>query len=48
MPILCTAASLVGVLSCWLSHKFKLDQSMRLFVITFVLGGCLVRPRGGV
>ncbi|KAF8062102.1 hypothetical protein HT031_004362 [Scenedesmus sp. PABB004] len=27
----------VGALSCWLSMKFKLDASMRLFVITFII-----------
>lgn len=33
--VACAAA--VGFLSCWLSNKFKLDASMRLFVITFLI-----------
>ena len=31
------AAALVAVLSCFLADRLKLDQSMRLFVITFLL-----------
>lgn len=27
----------VGFLSCWLSNRYKLDASMRLFVITFLI-----------
>lgn len=39
---LCTSAAAVGVLSCYLSNVFKLDASMRLFVITFLLVGLSV------
>ncbi len=31
------ASAFVGALSCWLSYKYKLDASMRLFVITFLM-----------
>ncbi|KAF6265087.1 hypothetical protein COO60DRAFT_1114641 [Scenedesmus sp. NREL 46B-D3] len=30
-------AAVVGFVSCWLSNRFKLDASMRLFVITFLI-----------
>jgi hypothetical protein len=30
-------AALVGFVSCWLSNRYKLDASMRLFVITFLI-----------
>eukprot|EP00882_Tetradesmus_deserticola_P032897 GHRQ01037538.1.p1 GENE.GHRQ01037538.1~~GHRQ01037538.1.p1 ORF type:complete len:154 (+),score=48.84 GHRQ01037538.1:1272-1733(+) len=30
-------AAIVGFVSCWLSNRFKLDASMRLFVITFLI-----------
>jgi hypothetical protein len=30
-------AALVGFFSCWLSNRYKLDASMRLFVITFLI-----------
>jgi len=30
-------AAVVGVLSCFLSDRFNLDASMRLFVITFLI-----------
>lgn len=38
VPLLSTSAALVGLLSCYLAARLKLDASMRLFVITFVLG----------
>jgi hypothetical protein len=36
---MCVAAACVGALSCYLAYLYKLDASMRLFVITFLLVG---------
>lgn len=35
--LMVVAVAAVGALSCWLSFKFSLDASMRLFVITFLI-----------
>lgn len=35
--LMVVSAAAVGALSCYLSFKFKLDASMRLFVITFLI-----------
>jgi hypothetical protein len=35
--LMVVAAAAVGALSCYLSYKFSLDASMRLFVITFLI-----------
>lgn len=35
--VLLVSVAGVGFLSCWLSMRFKLDASMRLFVITFLI-----------
>jgi hypothetical protein len=35
--LMVVSAAAVGALSCWLSFKFSLDASMRLFVITFLI-----------
>jgi len=35
--VMVACAAAVGALSCWLSNKYKLDASMRLFVITFLI-----------
>jgi hypothetical protein len=39
VPVLSTLAALVALLSCWLSAKYNLDSSTRLFAMTFPLGG---------
>jgi hypothetical protein len=35
--LMVVSAAAVGALSCYLSFKFSLDASMRLFVITFLI-----------
>lgn len=35
--LMVASAAAVGALSCYLSFKFSLDASMRLFVITFLI-----------
>lgn len=38
--LMVAAAAAVGAVSCWLSNRYKLDASMRLFVITFLIVSC--------
>ena len=35
--LLVASVAAVGFVSCYLSNRFKLDASMRLFVITFLI-----------
>ena len=35
--LMVVSTAFVGAVSCYLSYKFKLDASMRLFVITFLI-----------